>query len=670
MKKFPIYLQDGIKDCALACVMMILRFYKGNINPIKLSEMLKTTKNGTSAYNIIETLKYLGFKSEGIKTTFVHIPYTPCIAHVVIDKSYKHFVVIYKIDYKNKIVTIGDPAVGLKYLSIDEFLKIWTGIIITMYPVKKITNEKNINIYKFILSFLKPFTKKIILIGFLSLIITILSIVNSFFFQIIIENKNIVFLCSLFILLSLFKIIFDYLRNNLLLKLKTEIDHNLTSSSFSKIVHLPYSYYHGRTSGEIVNRINDLKNVKDLITNLIIIIFTDIPLMFLSALCLFYLSHTLFVISLFSLLLIMLVSLKYHKKLKKYIDLNKNYNTDNMSFMVESIEGFETIKGTKAENVILKNFELKYSALKKAILKLGNVYNKEFLIKELVSGLSMVLIIILGLYYVKNNIINLGTFITFMILLSYFLEPLTNITELDTMASDAVISLRRIIDITTYNEIPKLDIKENKNISLKNVNFSFNNKNILNNLNIDINPAEKIMIMGSSGSGKSTMLKLMMKYYDPVSGKVDTGDKQILYISNNEKLFSGTLKDNLMFYGDNDLTKITEICELKEILDNDLGLYQLIEENGFNYSGGQRQRIALARALMKKFNVLLIDEGLSQMDLSLERRILKNIFNEFSDKTIIVVSHRFDNADLFDRVIKLKKGTVIFDEKKNKGEDL
>ena len=666
-KKFPIYLQEGIKDCANACIMMILKYYKGNINPIKLSEFLKTTKNGTSAYNIVETLKYLGFNSYGIKTDIDNIKPLPAIAHVVAGKSYKHFIVIYKIDYKKKKILIGDPAKGLRWIDINDFLKIWTSIIIVMYPVKNIVNEKTINFYSFISKFINPFIKKIMLIGILSFLVTILSIINSFFFQMIIETKQIVVILILFVVISLIKIVIEYFRNNLLIKLTNKIDYNVSTTVFEKIIYLPYSYYQGRTSGEISFRINDLKNVKNLITNSTLILFTDLPLMFMSALFLIYLNYKLFFISLFFLLVITFISLNYHKKIKKYIDLSKNKSAENTSYMVESIEGFETIKGSKLETKMVNKFKNKYSSFNKELFRLGKIYNKLDFHKDLISSLNILCIISLGLYFFKQNLIEFGFFITFVILYSYFENSFKNILNLDLDFNDSFISLKRIIDIISYKNI-KIKNNNYQNILMEDVYLNINNKQVLNGINFKIKKSEKVLVMGKSGSGKSTMLKLLMKYYVPDKGIIKSGNKEILYVSNNEKLFRGSLLDNLLIHNDNNLEKVTNMCELDEILNNDLGMYQLIEENGLNLSGGQRQRIALARTLMKKFDVLLIDEGFSQMDLSLERRILKNIFSNYEEKTIIVVSHRFDNADLFDRVIKLENGRVTFDEKKNEGE--
>ena len=183
---------------------------------------------------------------------------------------------------------------------------------------------------------------------------------------------------------------------------------------------------------------------------------------------------------------------------------------------------------------------------------------------------------------------------------------------------------------------------------------------------------ECVMIYGTSGSGKSTLLKLLMKYYSIQRGmiyiggvdindiKVDSLRQNIVYISQNEILFNDSLINNLRVSGcdDDKILSITKLLEFNEILDNSLGLNMMVEENGFNLSGGQRQRIVLARAMLTQAQIILIDEGLSQVDVSLERKILMNLFSEFKDKTFIIISHRMENLDLYDRFIKLENGEV------------
>ena len=148
--------------------------------------------------------------------------------------------------------------------------------------------------------------------------------------------------------------------------------------------------------------------------------------------------------------------------------------------------------------------------------------------------------------------------------------------------------------------------------------------------------------------------------------KIDINDYQnsdIVYVSQSEILFSDTVYNNI---DSNNIIDIAKICLVDEIIrKNKLGYNMLIEENGFNLSGGERQRIILARAIARDFNILIIDEGLSQVDINMERKIMKNLFMKYPGKTIIFISHRLENMDLFDQVIKIEKGQINDDLSKN-----
>ena len=212
-------------------------------------------------------------------------------------------------------------------------------------------------------------------------------------------------------------------------------------------------------------------------------------------------------------------------------------------------------------------------------------------------------------------------------------------------------------------------------IIIKNLEFSYNNKkNILNNINLNINNKDKVLVLGSSGSGKSTLLKILYKYYDIGRDKVyinnhDINDfslqdirKNITYISQNELLYNDTIRNNIILDRNIDDKSFLDICNMvyvNEIIkDNMLSYNYNLEENGANISGGQRQRIILARALLKDSKIILIDEGLNEIDINLERKILKNIFSYYKDKTIIIISHRLDNMDLYNKVINIENGVV------------
>ena len=210
-------------------------------------------------------------------------------------------------------------------------------------------------------------------------------------------------------------------------------------------------------------------------------------------------------------------------------------------------------------------------------------------------------------------------------------------------------------------------------IKLNNLSFSYDdNKNILKNISLEIEQNEKVLIIGSSGSGKSTILKLLKKYYKVNRNQIfiddidindylkKTLDESICYISQNESLYTDTLYNNIDLYRSISKEKIYEIAKICELdfIDDKLGYNMLIEENGFNLSGGQRQRLILSRSLLNDFNILLIDEATNQIDISLERKIFKRMFDKFKNRTIIAVSHRLENMDLFDKVIKINNSKI------------
>ena len=159
--KYPFTKQDGLKNCACACTQMIIKYYKGYISLDDLSSKMKTGKNGTSAFQIIQTLKDIGFESNGIKTTLTEITndnlVLPCIAHVTVDKVYEHYIVIYKIDFKKQKITIADPQNNIKKISFLEFDEIWNNILITMYPVRPIVKNEETSLGTLIIEIIKKY---------------------------------------------------------------------------------------------------------------------------------------------------------------------------------------------------------------------------------------------------------------------------------------------------------------------------------------------------------------------------------------------------------------------------------------------------------------------------------------------------------------------------------
>lgn len=667
---------------------MIINFYGGNLPIDQIRDLTKTDKNGTTAFHIIEACKSIGFNAEGIKSSLEQLNkenlILPCIAHVVIDGKYKHFVVIYKIDFKNKKIIIADPSCSIKKITFSEFQKMWSGVLITLYPLKKLPLTQNISFIDFLLKIIKLHKTFVFNIIMLSIFITIFSVISSFYMKNILDainynNLTIIFIFFLFI--NIFKILSDFFRNKLLIYLNQKIDLLLTLDTYKKIISLPYNYYHTRTTGDIISRVNDLSIIRNMITKVSLSLFIDLPLALVTFIIFYIINTKLFFISLIIVFIYLLLMIFSKNRIINNINTIQVNKSETMSYMIETINGFETVKSVGNETQIIDKFEKKYVKFLKNIFKFDNYNNTISILKDLVNAVGYLTIIYVGAKMVTLGNLTFGDLLVFVNLLNYFLEPIKNIIDLNSEIKEAKNSLRRILELFK-NENKKQTFIDNvkvKEISFNNLSYSYDYKEKqLKNINLKLKK-QKILILGKSGSGKSTLFKLLMRYYEiprnqiTINGydindyKDDVIKQNFSYISQNEILYTDSIYNNLKIdknITEEQIIEISKKCFIDEFL-NDLGLNMLIEENGYNLSGGQRQRIILARALLKNFEVLIIDEGLSQMDINLERKILKNLFKMYENKMIIVISHRLDNMDLYDRVIELKNGEIVKDVFKN-----
>ena len=669
MKKYPFVKQDGIKDCASACVQMILKYYGGYTSMTKLNEMMRTSHKGTDAYHLVLALQELGFKAEGRKFKNFYFP-LPVIAHVIINDSYKHYVVIYEVDFRRRRLLIGDPSFGLRRLSFDEFKKMWTGVIITIKPVRKLIKEEEPKVIPFVLKLVRPNVKSLILIGGLSFVVSVLAVVTSFFLQVLINYLNKDFdglfdVCGIFLVVFLAYAFLKFFRNSRLIKLNREIDSRLSIDTFKQIVHLPYRFFRQRTTGEITSYFNDLFWIREFIMDVSIAIFTNLPIMIMLFLVMAYLNFGALLIVLFICLLYFLDFVYYFRKNEIKVDQALYEKAFVNSYMTERIGGFESVKNLDMEGMVISKFRKVYEKYLSTVKDVDITYNKQILDKEIVHYFGLFfLIIYIFLEISKGMVFSEG--VTLFILAIYFLDNFRNILGFDLEVKEVTSAVKHVSELLNYNKQKKIRKQIRGDIRFTNVSYSFDDeKKVLDGISLVIKQGEKVMVTGKSGSGKSTLFKILKGFYNDYQGKIFIGNKDIRqlkvsginYICQKETIFTGTLKDNLELLGKYDQR---DICEIKDI---GLEYDDLLEENGFNLSGGQRQRIILARAL-NNFNILIIDEGLSEVDVNMERRIIKGLLERYKNKTIIYVSHRRDNLDLFDRLVEINDGKILTYERR------
>ena len=280
-----VVLQDGIKDCGICCLLSVIRFYDGDVSKEYLREITNTNKSGVSAYDLIEGAKSIGFDAVGVKGDLSKIEKNnlPCLAHVIVNKSYKHFVVIYDIDFKRNKVLIMDPAKGKVILNMSEFKLMSSMNYIFLKPVKTLPvfNKSKI-IRKILTVFFRKNKIFVILIIVLTFVYFLFQIITTFHFKYLLEfsvnykiSNLITFLSIYVFFLYCFKEFTNFMRNILLTKILSKLDLEITFVTFKHILLLPYLYFKNRTTGEIISRIRDLNTIKNLLGQFCCMIFSD-----------------------------------------------------------------------------------------------------------------------------------------------------------------------------------------------------------------------------------------------------------------------------------------------------------------------------------------------------------------------------------------------------------
>lgn len=669
MKKIIVY-QEETSDCGVACLLSIIRYYNGDANLETLRMDSNTTNKGVSAYDLIKCAQKNGFNAIGYKDINISKYKLPCILHIKINQSLTHFVVLYEIN--NKTYSIMDPAKGLIKLAKNELLEKFTGNLIVLDPLGDLPKKKNENIIKKeLINQIKSFKSKIIKILLLETVFIILSLISSFYIKIYNYPKYIIVLSILFIFISIFTESISYLINKKIYNLENKINFNLADYFFYHILKLPLKYLHLKDPGEIVKRANEISIINEILINLIISTILE-GLLILSILpIMFNLSLEVTIIILITNFLITIMSMFNVKKLNRESKLAIDTSTEYNNILIDGIYGLTSIKHSCSElylkNKLSVNLKDKLLKEKKYSLSLKK-YNT---LKLSILSLSRILI---NLYLVNKIYQQKFTFEEFLIiitLIEIILSSSSNIVESFMGLSFIKNLFNKANDF--YN-IPLSNIVSNKNfrngdIKFKNINYNYiSNYPLIKNFTTTIKQGEKVIIKGESGTGKSTLCKLLYREINEFSGKISIGNlniktidsidyqNNVVYSSQVEKIFSASIKENILLGKEIEkerLDKIIETCELNRVLKKRvLGLDTMLFSGGEELSGGERQLIILARALTRNFNILILDETLSEVNDELEDKILKNIFKTYKDKTIIYVTHK-NNKNYFSRVINV-----------------
>lgn len=691
--KYYCIKQHDMTDCGAACLATISKQYGLSFPISKIREIAGTDKQGTNAYGMVRAAEQLGFTAKGVKgdkeAFFSEFP-LPAIAHVVIDEKLLHYVVIHKISKKEIIVA--DPGKGIVKYKPEEFLKIWTGVLILLVPntTFKKGNEKKGSLSRFF-SLLLPQKKLLLNIFLASLIITVFGIGASFYFSFImdevVENTlaNTLTIVSIGVIaLYVFKAILEYFRNHLMLYLSQKLDIPLILGYYQHVLSLPMNFFDTRKIGEIVSRFMDASKIRDAISGATLTIMIDTLMAIIGGIVLYIQNHTLFFIAVILLVLYGIIVFSYNKPIRKINEKIMEENSQVTSYLVESLNGIETVKAFNCERKTQYKTENLFIKFLKSTFHSGFLSNGQQTITSAIAAIGSTVILWVGTISVLEGNMTIGQLITFNALLAYFLDPVKNLIDLQPTVQTAIVAADRLSEILELssekdeNEENRLkDISLKQPISISNLDFRYGTRQlVLKEINMLIKPGEKIALVGESGSGKTTLVKLLMRFYDWEQGEICFGNynakdinlrvlrEKVAYISQDIFLFSGTIRENLALGNEEaSFEEIIEACKLSkanEFIEKLPMRYEtMLEENGANLSGGQKQRIAIARALLKKPDILIMDEATSNLDSVTEKAIERTINDLPNSITTIIIAHRLSTIMRCDKIYVLQDGSIV-----------
>ena len=584
------------------------------------------------------------------------------------------------------------PAYGkIETYTTEEFAKIWTGVLILLEPNEYFEqrNEKT-SLYQRFYQLIQPHRSILLqaLVG--AIFYTLLGLSTSIYIQKITDyvlvdgNRRLLNLLSLImIVLLLFQIFLGVMKSVLTLQTGQKIDKYLILGYYKHLLKLPQRFFDTMRVGEIISRVNDAVKIRTFINDVSIQIVVNVFIVLFS----FALMFTYY----WKLALIVALVIPFYLGIYAITNwLNKKVERRMMeesaeleSHLVESLNAVKTIKQFGAEFYANNKTDIHFSTLLKTIYK--SVLNSLFSgnASEFVSRIFTIVLLWVGAGYVIDREITPGELLSFYALIGYFTSPVSQLIGMNKSIQNALIASDRLFEIMDLEQeevTDKIELTAEQigNINFENVNFSYGSRReVFKDFSCVIEKGKTTAIVGESGSGKTTLATLIQNLYPVNSGKITIGDYEVQYLSHYSlrtligvvpqqiDLFSGNVIENIAFGEDFpdmqrviDLTKQLGILSFIEQLPN--GFQTHLGENGSQLSGGQRQRIAIARALYKNPEILILDEATSSLDTDSEQ-VIQATLNELkrTGKTLIVIAHRLSTIAHSDTILVLRNGQLI-----------
>ncbi len=675
-------------DTGLNCLLILARFHDLPANGTQLQHQFSQSGQALSEIDLLRAAKHVGLKAGVVKTTWSKLQGMPLPGMAkLVDGRY---LVVAKVQAEKVLVQHPDEARPL-VLSRDRFEMIWTGDLLLF------TKRANLRLQdlKFdftwfipaIVKYRKFFGEVLIASFFLQLF----ALLTPLFTQVVIDkvlvHKGFTTLHVLaigMITMAVFEAILGGLRTYLFSHTTNRIDVSLGSKLFRHILALPLSYFEARRVGDTVARVRELEQIRQFLTSHSVTVVLDVVFTVVFMTVMWFYSSTLTLIVMASLPIYGLLSLAITPAIRTRLHEKFNRGAENQAFLVEAVSGVQTVKAMAVEPPLLRKWEEQLAGYVRASFRATSLMTIAGHSATCVQKVTTVAVLWVGAYRVIDGDLSIGQLIAFNMLSGQVTGPLLRLVNLWQEFQQVGISVQRLGDV--LNTQPEPSYNPNRttlpqvkgHVRFEDVVFRYrpDGQEIIRKVSFAVDPGQIIGIVGRSGSGKSTIAKLMQRLYVPERGRivVDGVDlmqvdpawlrRQVGVVLQENFLFNASARDNIALTDPGlAMEQVMQAAKLagahEFILELADGYDTMIGEHGCTLSGGQRQRIAIARALVANPRILIFDEATSALDSESEAVIQQNMTEICDGRTVFIIAHRLSTVRPAHRIYVIDKGEIV-----------
>ena len=699
MPSFKFYKQPDQMDCGPTCLRMVARHYGRNFTLQTLRKLCEINREGVSLLGISDASEKIGFRTLGVKLNATQLKQAelPCILHW----RQTHFVVLYKI--RNNKYYLADPASGLITLSETYFTQNWVGnnetsegIALLLSPTPQFyeqDDEKGSEVrWSFLLRYLITYRTLVIQLLFGLGIGSILQLIVPFLTQSVVDiginTRNLNFIYIVLIAQSMLiigRVSVEFIRSWILLHVSTRVNISILTDFLIKLMKLPMSFFDTKMTGDIMQRMNDQKKIESFLTgSTLTTVFSLFNLLVFSVVLGYYNVAIFFVFAASSTPYTAWILL-FLKRRRALNYKSFEVSAKNQSSIVQLVSGMQEIKLNNCEQQ--KRWEWEHIQARLFKFNVKNLALSQYqqggstFINE---GTNLLITFLSAKSVIEGNL-TLGGMMAVQYIIGQLNSPIQQFLGFIQGYQDAKISLERLNEIHQMEDEEPAgkewnhELPENKSITINQLTFRYpgaGNEPVLQSIDLIIPQGKTTAIVGMSGSGKTTILKLLLRFYVPEKGEIKIGDQSLNTIGfkawrsqcgtvmQDGFIFSDSIERNIAVgdeYPDKaKLRHAIKVANIQDFVDGlPLGLNTKIGAEGNGISQGQRQRILIARAVYKDPHYIFFDEATNALDANNERVIMDNLQEFFSGRTVVIVAHRLSTVSNADNIILLDNGRIV-----------